>query len=160
MYYICIICVLYVFLLALSGFSWVFCARGDFCLCFCWLYPAFLGFFASAAIFVCVFAGLIRLFLGFLRPRRFLYVFLLAFASFSWVFGVRGDFCMCFCWFFLAFWYGTCPGSDARQLKLIPCYFGNTKGNLIKNFAHMNISIYIYMYEYIYIYIINDLFIL
>ena len=82
MYYICIICVLYVFLLALSGFSWVFCVRGDFCLCFCWLYLAFLGFFASAAIFVCAFAG------------------------FSWVFGVRGDFSMCFCWLFLGwvFW--------------------------------------------------------
>ena len=51
MYYICIICVLYVFLLALSCFSWVFCVRGDFCLCFCWLFLAFLGFFASAAIF-------------------------------------------------------------------------------------------------------------
>ena len=44
MYYICIICVLYVFLLALSGFSWVFCVRGVFCLCFCWLFLAFAGF--------------------------------------------------------------------------------------------------------------------
>ena len=26
-----------------------------------------------------------------------------AFAGFSWVFGVRGDFCMCFCLFLLAF---------------------------------------------------------
>ena len=53
---------------------------------------------------ICVFAGVCWLFLGFLRPRRFLYVLLLAFAGFSWVFGVRGDFCMCFCWLFLGFW--------------------------------------------------------
>ena len=32
---------------------------------------------------ICVFAGFIWLFLGFLRPRRFLYVLLLAFAGFS-----------------------------------------------------------------------------
>ena len=70
MYYICIICVLYVFLLALSGFSWVFCVRGVFCLCFCWLYVAFLGFFASAGFFVRVFAGFMWLFLGFLRPAK------------------------------------------------------------------------------------------
>ena len=48
-------------------------------MCFCWLLLAFLGFFASAAIFVCAFAG------------------------FSWVFGVRGDFCMCFSWLLLGF---------------------------------------------------------
>ena len=53
------------FLLAFAGFSWVFGVRGDFCMCFCWL------------------------FLGFLRPRRFLYVFLLAFAGFSWVFATN-----------------------------------------------------------------------
>ena len=79
MYYICVICVLYMFLLA------------------------FLGFFASAAFFVCVFAGFIWFFLGFLRPRRFLYVLLLAFAGFSCFFCVRGDSCMCFCWLLLAF---------------------------------------------------------
>jgi len=104
MYYICIICVLYVFLLALSGFSWVFCVRGVFCLCFCWLYVAFLGFFASAGFFVRVFAGFIWLFLGFLRPRGFLSVFLLALSGFSWVFCVRGDICMAkmliFHWFY------------------------------------------------------------
>ena len=52
---------------------------------------------------ICVFAGFIWLFLGFWCPRRFLYVLLLAFAGFSWVFGVRGDFCMCFCWLLLGF---------------------------------------------------------
>ena len=56
MYYICIIYVLYVYYM-----------------CFCWLYVAFLGFFASAGFFVRVFAGFIWLFLGFLRPRRYLY---------------------------------------------------------------------------------------
>merc|ERR1739841_366976 len=61
MYYICIIYVLY-------NMYWI---------CFCWLLLAFLGFFASAAIFVCAFAGFIWLFLGFLRPRRYLYVLLL-----------------------------------------------------------------------------------
>ena len=65
MYYICIIYVLYVYYM-----------------CFCWLYLAFLGFFASAAFFVCAFAGFIWLFLGFLRPRRFLSVLLLAFPGF------------------------------------------------------------------------------
>ena len=80
---------LYVLLLAFLGFSWVFCVRGDFCLCFCWLLLAFLVFFASAAIFVCAFAGFCWLFLVLWRPRRFLYVLLLAFAGFSWVFGVR-----------------------------------------------------------------------
>ena len=145
MYYMCIICVfagfclfflgflcprvfLSVFLLAFYGFSWVFCVRGVFCLCFCWLYVAFLGFFASAGFFVCVFAGFIWLylaflgffasagffvfvfagfiwlFLGFLRPRRFLSVLLLVLSGFSWVFCVRGDICMCFCWFFLSLW--------------------------------------------------------
>ena len=42
MHYICIISVLYVFLLALCGFSWVFCVRGDICmakmLIFHWFY--------------------------------------------------------------------------------------------------------------------------
>ena len=52
MYYICIIYVLYVFFLAFAGFSWVFCVRGDFCICFCWLLLAFLGFLVSAVIFV------------------------------------------------------------------------------------------------------------
>ena len=40
------------------------------------------------------FAGFCLFFLGFWHPRRFLYVLLLAFAGFSWLFGVRGDFCM------------------------------------------------------------------
>ena len=104
MYYVCIMYVLDLLLLALSRFSWIFCVRGDFCLCFCWFYPAFLGFFASAGIFVCVFAGFIRFFLGSLRPRGFLSVFLMVLSGFSWVFCVRGDFCMCFCWLFLGFW--------------------------------------------------------
>ena len=85
MYYMCIICVfagfiwlflgflrprrfLSVFLLALSGFSWVFCVRGVFCLCFCWFYLAFLRFLASAAFFVCAFAGFFCFFLGFWNP--------------------------------------------------------------------------------------------
>ena len=38
-----------------------------------------------------------------LRFLDYLYVLLLFFAGFSWVFGVRGDFCMCFCWLLLAF---------------------------------------------------------
>ena len=59
------------FLLAFASSSWVFGVRGDFCMSFCWLFLgfwrprrflyvlllAFLGFFASAAIFVCAFAG-------------------------------------------------------------------------------------------------------
>ena len=77
MYYICIICIIYVLYV--------------YYMCFCWLYLAFLGFFASAAIFVCAFAGFCWLFLGFGRPRRFLYVLFHAFVGF---FGVRGDFCM------------------------------------------------------------------
>ena len=68
-YYICIIYVLYMYYM-----------------CFCWLLLAFLGFFASAAIFVCAFAGFCWLFFGFWRPRRFLYVLFLAFVVF---FGVR-----------------------------------------------------------------------
>ena len=40
---------------------------------------ASLGFLASAAIFVCAFAGFCWLFLGFWRPRRILCVLLLAF---------------------------------------------------------------------------------
>merc|ERR1712125_138019 len=59
---------LYVLLLVLSGFSFLFCVRGDICMCFCWFYLAFLGFFASAAIFVCAFAGFCWLFLGFWNP--------------------------------------------------------------------------------------------
>ena len=86
-YYMCIIYVLYMYYIicirsVFAGFSWVFGVRGDFCMCFCWLYLAFLGFFASAAFFVCAFAGFIWLFLGFLRPRRYLYVLLLAFLGF------------------------------------------------------------------------------
>ena len=73
-------------------------------MCFCWLLLAFLGFFASAAFFVCAFAGFCWLFFGFLRPRRYLYVLLLVLSGFSWVFCVRGDICMCFCWLFLGFW--------------------------------------------------------
>ena len=85
---------LYVFFLAFLG---CVCVRGDLCMCFCWLLLAFLGFVASAAIFVCAFAGFCWLFLGFWRPRRFLYVLLLAFVGF---FGVRGDPCMAFVGFF------------------------------------------------------------
>merc|ERR1711924_442642 len=53
------------------------------------------------------FAGFIWLFLGFLRPRGFLSVFLLVLSGFSLVFStffcVRGDFRLCFCWFYLVF---------------------------------------------------------
>ena len=72
MYYICIICVLYVFLLALSGFSWVFGVRGVFCLCFCWLYVALSGFswvFCVRGVFCLCFCWLFLAFAGFLRPR-------------------------------------------------------------------------------------------
>ena len=72
-------------------------------MCFCWLLLAFLGFLSPAAIFVCVFAGFIWLFLGFWCPRRFLSVFLLALCGFSLVFCVRGGFCLCFCWLYVAF---------------------------------------------------------
>ena len=54
-----------------------------------------------------------------------LYVFLLALSGFSWVFCVRGDFCLCFCWLFLGFWcprrflYGGRHANDAVDHSLL-----------------------------------------
>ena len=43
----------------------------------------------------------------------------------------------CFFHFFLSQRQPTRPGSDPRQVFWESCYFGNTKGNWIKNFAQM-----------------------
>ena len=65
---------------------------------------------------ICVFAGFCWLFLGFLCPRVFLSVFLLALCGFSWVFCVRGDFCLCFCWYLRKVWKNKMtPAQDPKQ---------------------------------------------
>ena len=69
---------------------YIICIRSAFA-GFCWL---FLGFWRPRRflyVLLLAFVCFSLVFLFFLRPRRFLYVFLLAFAGFSWVFGVRGD---------------------------------------------------------------------
>ena len=75
-YYMCIICVLYMYYIC------IICVLHMYYICIIYvLYMYYIICIRS------VFAGFCWLFLGFLRPRRYLYVLLLAFAGFSWVFG-------------------------------------------------------------------------
>ena len=76
MYYICIIYVLYMYYICIIYVLYVYN------MCFCWLFLGFLRPRRFLSVFLLFFCWL---FLGFLRPRRFLSVLLLAFAGFSWV---------------------------------------------------------------------------
>ena len=82
------------------------------------LFFAFVRFLAFAAILV----WLLFLFFVFWRPRRFLYVFFLAFVRF---FGVRSDFCMPDA--------GLCENTVQKEGQII-LQGGGTGGDIIYRF--------------------------